>query len=346
MDVYTRTNNKSGVVIATLSRINYYDEHGNYVDEWTFWDGKIMDNLAVSGDYYQIPTISFMNLSHGTYKVELIATEATTANKDDNGNWIGDDGSRTEYHIDGIRVYKPLSPEMAADPTIRDAYELEVNATFTEVRDILLDYDDFNPDMPDSTDGTAGAVFIDWVREWQGSGNDQPGVGVPTYEIGTFNKYGPKNEVYLTSGQAIVLKVDPNNTYFVGLKSLDGTPTVANVSGIDTADPVAINLSHSTDLYYRVTPIDGYIVIQNGATDNSVLSVTKRRAPNLTVEVVNSGVFAVQPEEATAVMTTLSRRLMQNNNVGTTVTPVDPTVQRFRDFLRILFGDVRAWLND
>jgi hypothetical protein len=305
--------------------------------------------LAVSGDYYQIPTISFMNLSHGTYKVELIASASTIPNKDDEGNWIGDQPVRTEYHIDGIRVYKPLSPEMAADPTIRDAYELEVNATFTEVRDILLDYDDFNPDMPDSTDGTAGAVFIDWIREWQGSGDDQPGVGVPTYEIGTFNKYGPKNEVYLTSGQAIVLKVDPNNTYFVGLKSLDGTPTIANVSGIDTADPVAIRLSHSTDLYYRVTPIDGYIVIQNGATDNSVLSVTKLRATNLSVEVVNSGVLAVQQEEATAVMTTFSQRLMQNNGdttVDNLIAPVDPTVERFRSFLRLLFGDVRAWLKD
>ena len=347
VDVYTRTNNKAGVVVATLYHQEPVYENGAMVNRWTFNQGIIMDNLAVSGDYYQIPTISFKNLAHGTYKVELIASASTTSNKDDEGNWIGDTPVRTEYHIDGIRIYKPLSAEMAADPTIRDAYELELNASFTEVRDVLIDYDDFNVDMEDSTDGTAGAVFIDWIREWQGSGNDQPGVGVPTYEIGTFENYGPKNEVYLSSGQAIVLKVDPNNTYYVGLKSLDGNATIANLSGITTADPVAVQLSHTADLYYRVTPIDGYIVIQNGATNESVLSVTKLRATNLNGEVVNGGILPVQQEEAMEMMTTFSRRLMQNGNTeGEVVEPIDPTVQLFRDFLRILFGDVRAWLKD
>ena len=234
-----------------------------------------------------------------------------------------------------------------ADPTIRDAYELELNATFTEVRDVLIDYGDFNVDMEDGTDGTAGAVFIDWIREWQGSGADESGVGVPTYEVGTFENYGPKNEVYLSSGQAIVLKVDPNNTYYVGLKSLDGNPTIANLSGITTANPVAVQLSHTADLYYRVTPIDGYIVIQNGATDDSVLSVTKLRATNLNGAVVNGGILPVQQEEAVAMMTAFSRRLMQNGSAeGEVVEPIDPTVQLFRDFLRVLFGDVRAWLKD
>ncbi len=350
VDVYTRTNNKAGVVVATLYRQEQVYQDGGMVTRWAFLDGIIMDNLAVSGDYYQIPTISFMDLIHGTYRVELIASASTTSNKDDAGNWIGDSPVRTEYHIDGIRVYKPLNDTVAADPTIRDAYELEVNATFTEVRDILLDYGDFNPDMTDSADGTVGAVFIDWIRQWQGTGADTPGVGVPTYEIGTFADYGPKNEVYLSSGQAVVLKVDPNNTYYVGLKSLDGNPTIANVSGIDTADPVAIRLSHSTDLYYRVTPMDGYIVIQNGATDHSVLSITKIRATNLTGAVKNGGILPVQQEEAIEVMTTFSRRLMQND--GDTVTdsglvaPIDPTVENFRKFLRALFGSVRAWLKD
>lgn len=349
VDVYTRTNNNSGVVVATLSRTDYYDANGNYVDQWTFWNGQIMDNLAVSGDYYHIPTISFMNLPHGTYKVELIATAGTIANTDDEGNKVSDGPIRSEYHIDGIRVYKPLPNEVEKQSTVTSAYEKEVNATFTEVRDILLDYKDFNIDMEDDpVNGTPGAVFIDWIRQWQGTDKDQPGVGVPAYEIGTFEKYGPKNEVYLTSGQAIVLKVDPNNTYYVGLKSLEGTDTIANVSGITTADPVAIQLNHSIDLYYQITPVDGYIVIQNGASNDSVLSVTKLRATNMYTSVMNCGVLPVNEEEVVSVMTAFSRRLMANADVETEnglALPVDPIMESFRQFLRTLFSDIRAWMH-
>ena len=174
-------------------------------------------------------------------------------------------------------------------------------------------------------------------------------MGVPAYEIGTFEKYGPKNEVYLTSGQAIVLKVDPNNTYYVGLKSLDGTATIANVSGITTADPVAIQLNHSIDLYYQVTPVDGYIVIQNGASNNSVLSVTKLRATNMYTSVMNCGVLPVTEEEVVSVMSTFSRRLMANADVETEnglALPVDPIMESFRQFLRTLFSDIRAWMHN
>lgn len=350
VDVYTRTNNNSGVVVATLYRLDAYDASGNYVNDWVFVDGQIMDNLAVSGDYYHIPTISFMGLTHGTYRVELIATAATVANTDDQGNYISDGPIRQEYHIDGIRVYKPLDDTVEKNPTIYTAYEKEVNSTFTEVRDVLIDYKNFNADMEDSTDGTMGAVFIDWIRSWQGTGADQPGKGVPTYEIGTFELYGPKNEVYLTSGQAIVLKVDPNNTYYVGLKSLEGTDTIANVSGITTANPVAIQLNHSIDMYYQVTPIDGYIVIQNGANNDSVLSVTKLRTTNMDHIVEDGGILPVTQDEVVDVMTTFSRRLMMNQTGETTeeglILPVDPVMESFRQFLRTLFSDVRAWMND
>ena len=249
---------------------------------------------------------------------------------------------RTEYHIDGIRIYKPLSAEMAADPTIRDAYELELNASFTEVRDVLIDYDDFNVDMEDSTDGTAGAVFIDWIREWQGSGDDTPGVGMPTYEIGTFENYGPKNEVYLSSGQAIVLKVDPNNTYYVGLKSLDGNATIANLSGINTADPVAVQLSHTADLYYRVTPIDGYIVIQNNNTDGALLSITNLRATNPYDPAPNGGVQAVSQAEALRVMRHFTKLLTEPEVLPEEpVKPVDP----IQAMTEVLFAAVRTWLE-
>jgi hypothetical protein len=55
VDVYTRTNNLSGMIIATLSKIEG--------DKEIAQKGQMIDNLAVSGDYYHIPTLSFENLA-------------------------------------------------------------------------------------------------------------------------------------------------------------------------------------------------------------------------------------------------------------------------------------------
>lgn len=327
VDVYTRTNAQSGMVVAVLIQHNVKEDGSVELVEIKSIG---IDNLAVSGDYYHIPTVSFDKLVYGTYTLQLIATEATS-----------EEGSRYEYYIDGVRVYNPLgsTTNYAAD-IVKDAYGLELNAVFTEVRDILLDYGDFNVDMPD--DEIKGAVFIDQIKPGQEAGNDQAGEGVPTYEIGTFEKYGPKNEVYLSAGQAIVLKVDPKNTYYVGLKSLTGGAVDAHVSGITQADPTTIHITHTTDMFYRVTPVDGYIVIQNGNTDGQLLSITNLRATNPTNPAVDGGVQAVSQAEAVRVMRRFTERLN-----APAVRPEEPTVQEdpILTLTKQLFTAVRSWLE-
>lgn len=293
VDVYTRTNKFSGMIIATLSKIDGDIEIPQ--------SGQIIDNLAVSGDYYHIPTLSFENLSYGTYKVKIFATAALD---------VATGSKRYEYYLDGIRVYSPLGEnQVNASDIVKDAYAKEQNAVFKEVRDILLDYEDFNIDMENSTDGKAGAVFIDTIKEGQGTGNDAVGVGQSTYEVGTFETYGPKNEVYLKGGQSIVLKVDKSNTYYVGLKSLDGKKVTVNVSGISKANPQTIEIAHSIDMYYEVTPIEGYIVIENASTGNEILSITKLRTTNLTEPVINGGILPVTQQEAVMMMARFALRM-------------------------------------
>ena len=293
VDVYTRTYNQSGMVIATLSKIDG--------DEVISQKGQMIDNLAVSGDYYHIPTISFEDLPYGTYKVKLFATAASD---------VATGSKRYEYYLDGIRVYSPLGEnQVNASDIVKDAYAKEQNAVFKEVRDILLDYKDFNIDMEDSADGKAGAVFIDTIKEGQGTGGDKVGVGKSTYEVGTFEVYGPKNEVYLKGGQSIVLKVDESNTYYVGLKSLDGNRVTANVSGISKAEPKPIEIEHSIDMYYQVTPIEGYIVIENASTGNEILSITKLRTTNLIEPAINGGILPVTQQEAVMTMARFALRM-------------------------------------
>ena len=340
VDVYTRTNQKSGIVVAMLSGI---DNAGKPVNK-----SIAMDNLAMSGDYYQIPTLSFTGLPYGTYKVTLIATAGSPVV--DDGNDETDD-KRYEYYLDGIRVYNPLGNIMnAMAPEVRDAYGKELNAVFTEVRDIMLTNNDFTPGLAE--EGALGAVFIDWIQEGQETGEDVADIGTVTYQVGTtFNTYGPKNEVYLTKGQAVVIKVDPQNTYYVGMKSLTADKAVkVNLSGLAMQHTTTIIVSHTTDLYYEVTPIGEYIVIQNASEDGALLSLTKLRTTNMYASTANSGVLPITEEEALLAVAAFDLALEEvqqeqaelDANLGMAETILEQNKQN----ARALFTTVRTWLDD
>ena len=341
VEVYTVTNANSGVVIAALYQ---QVKDGSGQEELVFQQSLAMDNQSVYGEFYQIPTVSFTNLPYGTYNLLLVATVAEN----------DDLSKRYEYYIDGIRVYNPLgNTTNYQSDVIKYAYGLETNAVFTEIRDILLKYKDFNVDMPDGTDGKMGAVFIDQIKPGQESGNDQAGTGKPTYEISTFESFGPKNEVYLSKGQAIVLKVAEGNTYYVGLKSLNGKTVTVNVSGIDQADPTAITVKHTADMYYQVTPVDGYIVIQNANTDEALLAITTLRTTNLTAPAPNGGILSVGQQEVLEIINEFSDYMLEKENEAPQ--PVEPEemipsveeqTQEKLLVAKTLFTSVRQWLGN
>lgn len=335
VDVYTRTNMASGLVVAMLTSQSV-DENGNPVTKVV--KSLAMDNKAASGDYYHIPTVSFDNLVYGTYTLKLVATSVKDA---DTGM------KRYEYYIDGARVYNPLGmTQNYASEIIKDAYGKENNAVYTEVRDILLQQGDFNPNLSDEEGGKQGAVFIDQVKEGQQAGDEPTGNGTYTYALGVFKEYGPKNEVYLSAGQAIVLKVTEGNTYYVGLKSLTGDTVKVNVSGITKAQPTTIEISHTTDMYYQVTPVDGYIVLQNGG-QSGILSITNLRTTNPEGPVEGGGVITIEPVRMLRFMRSFSQRLEEQNNIDTqpgdqTDEILDPSQQQ----VKVLFESVRTWLKE
>ena len=297
VDIYTRTNDKSGLVLAMLKGTTIKDNA-------TVSKTIVMDNLAMSGDYYNIPTISFNDLQYGTYTVTLVASAASEA---------ATGSKRYEYYLDGIRVYNPLGGDRTADhlndrynSIIKDAYAEEQNAIFKLVRDILLvDYNSLNSGVHDK--GEPGAVFIDWIR------GQENGVGTKTYDIGEYKDLGPKNEVYLAQGQSIVLKVDPQYTYYVGMKSLNGKTVYANVSGVDNIDnPSIMEIKHSIDQAYKIKPRNGYIVIGNNLTNkaeqdkDAILSITKLCVTSL-YEPANE---YIQPITATESIETVTDMVM------------------------------------
>ena len=245
VDVYTRTTSETGTVYAAL------EKNGTTIKR------VIVDNLAVSDNYYQIPSVTFTGLNYGTYTVTLKATSAA--------------GDRTEYYFDGYRVYQPADED---DNIVAEIYgaDGELKSEFTSVRDILLN-DGKNVSGDAALKG--GAVFIDQMDGKAGTETDQ---------LAAYETYGPKNEVYLAENQSVVIDVNEYAKYgkdgvhfYLGLKSPDGA---TDVTVYDT-DPDSgsivreVGTIHASDMYYEIHPTAGVIAVTN--TGDGLLSVTKLR---------------------------------------------------------------------
>lgn len=242
VDVYSRTNMTTGTVYAVLEP--------QFESENAKVQRLIVDHLAVSGDYYQIPTVSFQNLEYGEYKVTIMVTTAAEG--------------RSTYYLDGVRVYNPIQ-DLEEDQLVQDAYGVdhELNAVFQEVRDILVD----RTNLPEGDElPNDSVVFIDQVDGQ---------TGVTTSEVGTYVEYGPKNEVYLAPGQSIAFQVatGSNSHYYLGLKGPAGATQAEATSG---TGKMQIGICGSCDMYYEVTPnADGIVMVKN--TGENLLSITKLR---------------------------------------------------------------------
>lgn len=251
VDIYSRTDMTTGTVVACLDSEPYVSQKEGSISKTYFVDNYSNDDK----EYYQIPTVTFGDLTYGTYKVTLYVTSAAGQ-------------ERSTYYLDGIRVYNPLGNNSGKlDGTVQEAYgSNELNATFTEVRSLLLANKDLSGDA--TIDG--GVVYIDQNE------------GQSTSDIQDYEKDGPKDEVYLSKGQAIAFAVnDPNATYYIGLKGPQGKTTAKLTKEKDAAEA---KITSASDLYYKVEPYsvtdaEGkatyFIMVKN--TGDNLLSVTKLR---------------------------------------------------------------------
>lgn len=246
VDIYSHTNVSAGRVSAILKSVNADGEK-------TVVKALIMDNKSV-GDYYQIPTLSFGPLEYGKYEVKLVVAAAGRKETTER---------RSTYYLDGIRVYNPIK-DKETDTVVKNAYGTDMlNATFKEVRDILLDTGTAEGNL-----AKEAVVFLDRTTVDENTTSNR---------VAEFKDYGPKNEVYLAAGQKIAFEVTNSNVgYYVGLKAPEGNTTVSVTNNTDATSFIPIN--HSTDLYYKITPVtageyEGCILIKN--TGDHLLSITK-----------------------------------------------------------------------
>ena len=267
VDVYSKTDMTTGTVYAVLEP--------QFESENAKVQRLIVDNLAESNGetgYYQIPTVSFQDLTYGEYKVTIMVTTAAEG--------------RSTYYLDGVRVYNPIQG-LEEDQLVQDAYgaDHELNAVFQEVRDILVD----RTNLPEGDElPNDSVVFIDQVDGQ---------TGVATSEVGTYVEYGPKNEVYLAPGQSIAFQVatGSNSHYYLGLKGPAGATQAEATNG---TGKMQIKICGSCDMYYEVTPsADGIVMVRN--TGENLLSITKLRTTSDS-EDENAGIVGASVSELLA----------------------------------------------
>ena len=110
----------------------------------------------------------------------------------------------------------------------------------------------------DADDTLTGAVIID------SNGSNETTVKVDKELV----NIGPKNEIYLKNGQAVVMQIPTTyTTVQVGMRSLTGEAVSYKING--TQD----TMNSTVDMYYKVVPVEGKLVIQN--VSGGILALTK-----------------------------------------------------------------------
>lgn len=265
LDIYALTTRSSGSMSLWL-----YEGEGTdgtllklgYVDTSNTW-------LDIDGNYYNTPVFSYKDLTAGTYTVKIIVNSG-------------------EISLDGFRVYH----------TQGDAYESvyaadqEDQALTAEVRDItiagstykLADIDDWYKygeniisAVYDASNNGSGAVIL-------GAGNEV------TADADMINN-GPKNEIYLKSGQTIAMRLTASayDKVAVGMRSLNGGTVRYQINNQPES-----TLSSTVDMYYEVQPQNGMLVIEN--TGDTVLALTKIKVTSPVYEAGGASLFTIDAD--------------------------------------------------
>ena len=91
---------------------------------------------------------------------------------------------------------------------------------------------------------------------------------------------GPKNEIYLKNGQAVVMQIPSTySTVQVGMRSLTGTPVQYKINTEEKT------MNSTVDMYYKVSLAEGKLVIQN--VSGGILALTRLKVTSATAATTN-----------------------------------------------------------
>lgn len=173
-----------------------------------------------------------------------------------------------ELAIDGFRV-TGTQGERYEKAYARDG---EANMQTAEIRNMVL----AEANVPALADNwyVVGNKVIDVVFDESDTitgamilSNDGSGTDTVTVDKELVN-IGPKNEIYLKNGQAVVMQIPSTySTVQVGMRSLTGDAVTYKING------TSATMNSTVDMYYKVEPVEGKLVIQN--VSGGILALTK-----------------------------------------------------------------------
>ena len=233
---------------------------------------------------YNTPCWTVDGMTYGTYTVVVRYVKGTTYG----------------LAIDGFRVTNTLNP---SDATTNGFYADvgEANMQTAEIRNMVL----AKADVPaladnwykvgndvidavfDNEDATriSGAVLI------KKNYNESTGGTEVTVDKDLVN-IGPKNEIYLNPGEAVVMQLTGSYASVqVGMRSLTGEAVSYKING------TSATMKSTVDMSYKVVPVEGKLVIQN--VTGGILALTRLKVTSATAATTNdSGVIPQTTPEA------------------------------------------------
>ena len=274
-ELYTVTDNRSGTAVVTITggdlakplRKVYNTYFGYSYDPDNGWQ----DNADTANGLYQVPVISQTGLTYGTYEVTVQPRHTEMYDAIDT----------CRFYIDAVRVFDPIDPAAIQSGTdIYNAYvdNLEYDAHYQKLRDILIDKDAFNVSGSGLTNVADGVAFIS-TAGYQ-SHSETPA------ELQTYIDLGPKNEVYLEPGEGIAFNLTTTGGAIpaklcIGVRAAQG-------SGSVTVKGTTYTVDCATELYRKIAMGDGAwtdngdgtyttktpIVIINSSSGAAVIALT------------------------------------------------------------------------
>lgn len=241
-DIISLTDNNSGaIVVDVVGKNSSYNEsllvnsYYGYVYNEETGEWKI-DNTAQDNALYQIPVMKVTGLDYDEYTVTINVGYGKFFDK------TGD--SQYSFWLDAIRVYDPMGKDYADYTQDQEGYPQYIKLRAALAKD-AASVDDTN------------LLFID---------------GAEKAEVSLYKNYGPNNEVYLASGQAISFKLTGElskiATIQVGAKKPSGTGAVMTVNGTEESVD-----NSATEMYYTITRnTNNCVTIANTGAD--ILSLT------------------------------------------------------------------------
>lgn len=259
----------------SLKRMSFVDVNNLFVQHGTDKYG------------YNTPCWTVDGMAYGTYTVVVRYVKGTTYG----------------LAIDGFRVTNTLNPDNAKTKDFYAAVH-EDNMQTSEIRNMVL----AQANVSNAIFNMSDKMYRVGVNEVLDAVFDDKDVIdgaaiISKLEDGTATtvtvdkdlvNIGPKNEIYLNPGQAVVMQLTGDYASVqVGMRSLTGEPVSYKINGVSDT------MNSTVDMYYKVNLVDKKLVIQNTSKNKEILALTRLKVTSATAATTNdSGVIPQTTPEA------------------------------------------------